>query len=373
MGEYKVITVESRRDLKKFVKFPRELYKDCPQYVPALDSDQLDTLTKNAALEYCTQKLWMVMDGKKVVGRICAMINPRYNELYQKKRVRFGWFDAIDDIKVAQLLLSTAETWAKEHGMDEVHGPLFYNTLGKQGMLVEGYENMPPFNCLYNYPYYNDFMIRLGYEKEYDWIQYKIKADQGVPDRVRSIAERLQERYKLHEADIDQLKKDRKMVKRFFEIYNDCFSGIVYNFIPFTEAEAAEEAKMSISMLDKKLSALVMDENNDFAAFGIAFPSLSTALKKCNGHLFPFGWIHLLRAMKNYENIDLMLTGAAPKWQNTGVSSIFHVLMATAFQRAGCKVAITNPQIETNTAINVWDRYEFKELYMRRRCYIKSI
>ena len=373
MSEYKVVAVENRRDLKKFVKFPRLLYKDCEQYVPALDQDQIQTLTKNPALEYCTQKLWMVMDGKKVVGRICAMINPHYNEKYQTKRVRFGWFDTINDIEVARLLLDAAEKWAKDQGMDQVHGPLFYNTLGKQGMLVEGFENLPPFNCIYNYPYYNDFMTQLGYEKEVDWIQYKVKADQGVPDRVRSIAERLQQRYKLHEADIDKLKKDKKMIKRFFEIYNDCFDGIVYNFIPFTEAEAAEEAKMSVALLDKKLSSLVMDDTGDFAAFGVAFPSMSMALKKANGHLFPFGWYHMLKATKNYENIDLMLTGAAPKWQNTGVSSIFHVLMATAFQRAGSKVAITNPQIESNVAVNVWDRYEFKELYMRRRCYIKSI
>ena len=162
MSEYKVVEVESRKDLMKFIKFPERLYKDCPQYVPALRSDQVNSLTKVSTLSYCKRRMWMVMDGKKVVGRICGMINPRYNERYDKKRARFGWFDTIDDIEVARLLLGTAEAWAKSEGMTEIHGPLYYNTLGKQGMLVEGFDHIPPFNCLYNYAYYNDFVTRLG-------------------------------------------------------------------------------------------------------------------------------------------------------------------------------------------------------------------
>lgn len=373
MIDYKLVEVSSRRDLRRFVKFPRELYKDCPQYVPALDTDQINTLTKSPSLKYCISKMWMVLDGKKVVGRICAMINPHYNEMYNTRRVRFGWFDTVNDIEVARMLVSQAESWAKGQGMDEIHGPLFYNTLGKQGMLVEGFENMPPFNCLYNYPYYNDLLLQLGFVKEYDWIQYKLKADQGVPEKVAKIADRLQERYKMNIADIDVLKRDKKRVRDFFHMYNDCFKGIVYNFVPFTDDEIDEEAKMAIGMLDNRLSCIVTDEEDAVAAFGVAFPSISKALKKANGKLFPFGWFHILRALRNCETIDLVLTGAAPKWQNTGVSSIFHVNMATAFQKAGCKWAITNPQIDTNNAINVWDRYEYKEFFMRRRCYIKSI
>ena len=167
---FEVVEVKTRKDLRRFVAFPDELYKDCPQYVPALHADQVKSLTRAAALSYCTRKMWMVMDGKRVAGRICAMINPRYNERYQTKRVRFGWFDSVQNFEVARLLIETAEAWAKEQGMTEIHGPLYYNTLGKQGMLIEGYENIPPFNCLYNYPYYNDFMERLGFEKECDWV-----------------------------------------------------------------------------------------------------------------------------------------------------------------------------------------------------------
>lgn len=372
MAEYKVVEVKSKRDLRKFVRFPDELYRDCPQYVPALHSDQIHSLTKVSTLKYCTRKMWMVLDGKRVVGRICGMINPRYNELYGKKRARFGWFDTINSMEVAGLLLGTAEAWAKENGMDEIHGPLYYNTLGKQGMLVEGFENIPPFNCIYNYPYYNDLVSALGYEKECDWLQYKMRADQEVPEKMKNIAQRLTERYHLVEGDVDRLKHDKALVRKFFEMYNESFASAVYNFIPFTDEEIEEEARQVIGLLDRRLCCFLLDGDNEIAAFGISFPTISLALQKARGHLFPFGWIHFLRAMRKFDTIDLMLNGAAPKWQNTGVSSVFHCIMADRYKACGAKWAIANPQIETNSAVNVWDRYEH-ELYMRRRCYLKKI
>lgn len=372
MADYKIVEVKTKRDLKKFITFPDKLYKGCPQYVPALHSDQVKSLMKAAPLKYCTRVMWLAMDGKKVVGRICGMINPRYNERYGKKRARFGWFDLINDIEVARLLLGTAENWAREQGMNEIHGPLYYNTLGKQGMLVEGFENLAPFNCIYNYPYYNDLVTALGYEKECDWLQYKMKADQGVPDKMAAIADRLKDRYRLTVGDIDVLKHDKALVREFFRIYNDSFADHVYNFIPFTDEEIEEEAAQTIGFLDKRLCCFLLDENREIAAFGISFPSISRALQKAKGSLFPFGWIHFLRAMKKFDTIDLMLNGAAPKWQNTGVSSVYHTIMARKYQEAEVKWAIANPQLETNLAVNVWDRYEH-ELYMRRRCYVKSI
>ena len=312
------------------------------------------------------------MDGKKVVGRICGMINPRYNERFGTKRARFGWFDTIEDIEVTKLLIGTAEAWAKSQGMTEIHGPLYYNTMGKQGMLVEGYENLSLFNCLYNYPYYNDFLTSLGFEKECDWLQYKLKADQEVPEKMVAIADRLMERYKLKEGDIDTFKHDKTLVHKFFKIYNESFAANVYNFIPLTDEEIDEEAEASMSRLDKRLCCVLLDEHDEIAAFGISFPSLSVAFQKARGKMFPFGWIHLLKALKKFDTIDLMINGAAPKWQNTGVSSVYHNIMSRKYREAGVKWAITNPQIETNKAVNVWDRYEHK-LYMRRRCYIKKI
>lgn len=372
MADYKVVEVLSKRDLMRFVKFPDRLYKNCPQYVPALHSDQVYSLTKVSTLSYCKRKMWLVKDGKRVVGRICAMINPRYNTRYEKKRARFGWFDLIDDLEVAKLLLGTAENWARENGMTEVHGPLYYNTLGKQGMLVAGYENIPPFNCLYNYPYYNDLVTALGYEKECDWLQYKMAADQGVQEKMQHIAKMLKERYNLHEGSLDKLKKDKKMVRYFFDVYNESFAESVYNFIPFTQEEIEEEARASLRFVSDKTSSIIFDENNELVAFGITFPTISRALQKAKGRLFPFGWIHFLKAMRDYDTVDLMLNGAVPKWQNKGVSAIYHCAMSDKYQAAGTKWAIANPQIESNSAVNVWEKYEH-ELYMRRRCYVKAL
>lgn len=369
---YTIREVVGRRDLRRFVRFPDMLYRDCSQYVPALHSDQIRSLTRVSTLSYCTRKMWLAFDGQRVVGRICAMVNPRYNERYGTRRARFGWFDTVEDIEVARLLLSTAESWAREQGMDEIHGPLYYNTMGKQGMLIEGYENIPPFNCYYNFPYYKDFVEALGYEKECDWVQFKVVADNGVPDKARRVADIVMQRYNLHFADIDRLKKDRAMCREFFRVYNDSFSQSVYNFVPFTDEEIDEEIDATMPYLTDKASCVLLDENGKVAAFGIALPTISPALQKARGHLFPFGWVHFLRAMRNYETCDLMINGAAPEWQNKGVSAVYYREMADKARAIGEKWAITNPQIETNSAVNIWKDYE-REPFMRRRCYLKKI
>ena len=372
MPDYKIHEVSNRRELLQFVRFPDGLYKDCPQYVPALHKDQVRSLTAVAPLKYCSHKLWMVQDGERVVGRICAMVNPRYNELYGKKRARFGWFDCIEDIEVARLLLGTAEGWAREQGMNEIHGPLYYNTFGKQGMLTEGYENIPPFNCLYNFPYYNDFVQELGYGKECDWIQYRMVANHGVPDKARRVAKLVKERYNLHFGSISRLKKDKALVHKFFQVYNESFSTSVVNFIPLTDEEIDEEAASVIRFISDKASGLLLDEHDEIVGFGISFPSISKALQKAKGKLFPLGWWYLWRAMHNYEVTDLMVNGVAPKWQNKGVSAVYYEEMADKARKIGNRWAISNPQIETNSAVNIWNSYEH-EPFMRRRCYIKNI
>lgn len=373
MAVYNVREVLDRRDLKRFIRFPEKLYAGCSQYVPPLHRGQEHDLMHAASLEYCTRRMWLAEDERgEVVGRICAMINPRYNEKYGKRRVRFGWFDLINDVEVAKALFDAAEGWARQEGMDEIHGPLYYNTLGRQGMLVEGFDKLAPFSCIYNYPYYVDLVQQLGFEKECDWIQYMMPADQGVDERMKSIAARIMEKNKLHVADFDALKKDRNMVRRFFKTYNECYDGTVYNFIPFTEAEIEEEIDQIIGQLDKRLCCVIMDENEEVAAFGVSIPCLSIAMQKARGRLFPFGWYHVMKAMNDFTHLDLMLEGAAPKWQNTGISAVFHGMMADQYKACGAKWALANPQIETNKAVNVWARYEH-EFWLRRRCWIKKI
>ena len=365
--------VSNKKEFKAFYQFQNKLYKGCPQYVPSLDADQKSTLTSDPALDYCTRKMWLAYKGNRVVGRIQGIINPRYNEFYNLKRIRFGWFDFEEDIEIAKALLDTAMAWGREQGMTEVHGPLFYNTLGKQGMLVEGFDKVAPFSCLYNYAYYGELMEKLGFEKECDWIQYRMAADQQVPEKMQNIAKRLMERYNLRVADFDSMKKEPENFRKFFKAYNESFDGAVHNFIPFTDAEIEEEIGEIADQLDKRLCCVLLDDDDEVAAFGISTPWLSEAMKKAKGSLFPFGWYHALKAKNNFETIDLMISGAAPKWQNKGISAVFHCIMAEQYRKSGVKWAVANPQIETNNAVNVWEKYDNKELWLRRRCWIRKI
>ena len=366
--------VKTSRDLKVFYQFQNKLYKDCPAYVPTLDSDQKHSLTNDPALDYCTRKMWLAYKDGKVAGRIQAIVNPRYNDFYGTRRGRFGWYDFIEDIEVAQALMDTATGWLKEQGMEDVHGPLAYNTLGRQGMLISGYENTPPVNCLYNYPYYPQFMEKMGFAVDCDWVQYKLNASQATPEKLTRIASMLMQRYKLRLLDIKKLGKEERdvLVQKFFRIYNECFKA-VDNFIPLTDKEIKITGNSYFSKLKPELTCIVMDENNEVAAFGICLPSFSEAFKKAKGKLFPFGWYHILKAYMKYNTIDLLLIGSSPDWAQKGLSAIYHAHLSGSFQKHNIATALTNPQIATNTAaIKVWESYEYDE-YMRRRCWKKQL
>ena len=366
--------VTTAKELKLFYQFQNKLYKDCEAYVPTLDSDQKHSLTKDPALDYCKRKMWLAYKDGKVAGRIQAIVNPRYNEFYHTKRGRFGWYDFINDMEVAKALMDTASKWLKEQGMEVVHGPLAYNTLGRQGMLISGFENTPPVNCLYNYPYYPKFMEKMGFEKECDWIQYKLNASQTTPEKLTRIASMLMSRYNLRLLDITKIDKAERevLIQKFFRIYNECFKA-VNNFIPLTEKEINVTGNSYFSKLKPELTCLVMDENDEVAAFGLCLPSFSEAFKKAKGKLFPFGWYHILKAYRKYNTIDLMMVGSSPAWALKGLSAIYHAQLSGSFIRHNSAYAITNPQIDTNTAaIKVWESYEHEE-FMRRRCWCKPL
>ena len=364
--------VTSERDLDRFVRFPDELYKGCAQYVPPLHRDQKFMLTGAATLKYCRHRMWLAEQDGKVVGRISAIINPRYNEFYGVRRVRFGWFDTIDSKEVAAALLGEAEKWAKGEGMTEIHGPLHHMPYGRQGVLVEGFENVPPFNCIYNYPYYRLLLEELGFEPERDSVQYIMVANHGVPDKARRVAALVEEKYGLHVGCIDKLKKDPAMVEAFFDTFDSSFRDKVPNYVPLTEEEKAQECRRIIPFLTDRTSCLLLDRDDNIVGFGVSMPSMSQALQKAKGRLLPFGWFHLWRALHKYELTDLMANGVCRQWQNKGVSSIYYREMAEKALRAGNRRAISSPQTVAGTAANIWNCYEH-EPYMLRRTYIKKI
>lgn len=364
--------ISTSKEIKKFIKFPHKLYKSSPQYVPVIDSDEFKTLTKSPSLEYCKIKMWLALDNdSEILGRIAGIYNPRANEYHNCKRIRFGWFDHINDKEVAGALIAKVEEWGRELGMNQIHGPLGFNTWNRQGTLTEGFQNVPPVNCLYNYPYYPEIMDQLGFEKQVEWIQIKLKADVGVPDKIKRINQLLIDKYQLRILDIKELKNEGKYLDSFFKSYNEGFKEIA-NFVPLTAGEIASVAKEYLSKLRPELTCIIVDRDDKIAAFGICFPNLSKSFQKAKGKLFPFGLFHILREFKKYDTIDLMILGAAEEWQNKGISSIYHTFIATNLHRGSIKYAITNPQAEDNSAYKVWDRYGY-EPYMRRKCYIREI
>jgi hypothetical protein len=364
--------VTGKSELMKFIKFPHKLYKDSKQYVPQLDSQEKGLLTKSPSLEYCKIKMWLAYSANgEVIGRIAGIINPKSNEIHKTHRVRFGWFDFVENEAVAQQLMQAVTDWGKSAGMDEVQGPLGFNTWNRQGMLVEGYENTPPVNCLYNYPYYNDYMNSMGFKKDFDWIQLKLDASQKVPEKMVRIHDMIMEKYKLHYLDIKKMTNRDEILKSFFEEYNETFKS-VENFVPLSDAEIKDIADHYFPMLKPELTSFIMDENNKVAAFSVCFPSLSEAFKKAKGKLFPFGWYHIMKAYKKYDTLDFMMSGVSKKWQSKGLSSLYHVYMERSLAGRDVSWGITNPQSEHNSAYKVWERYN-SEPFMRRRCYLKKI
>ena len=283
---FEIREISTRKDMKRFSRFPLKLYKNHPQYVPALVMDEVRSILNSPSMKYCSRKIWIACNPKgEIIGRVVGIINPRANELYDYKRVRFGWFDVIEDYSVASALIDKVIEWGASAGMTEIHGPLGYNTWNKQGMIVEGFENLPQFNCIYNYPYYPEFLERMGFSKEVDWLQYIMPAQQPIPDKVERINEMILKKYNLRVLKWKSIRNFQPYINNFFDVYNKSFMT-VQNFIPLTAEEIKACTRFYIKLINPDLSCFVVDSNNKIVAFSISFPSISRALQKAKGHLF---------------------------------------------------------------------------------------
>lgn len=365
--------VETKKDLKDFIHFPHELFKNNKLWVPPLDRDELETLSKdkNPAFEHCEAQYWLAYKDGKIAGRIAGIINRTANEKWGNK-VRFGWIDFIEDIEVAKALLTAVENWGKEKGMTSIQGPLGFNDMDNEGMLVDGFDKLPTISNIYNYPYYPKFLEELGYNRDEDWVQFKFNASQPVPEKIARISKLIAEKYNLRVLSFTKKSELQKYAQSLFNTLNLSFANL-YGYSTLTQAEINRLIKNYFSFINPRLVCFVVDEKDEVVAFGISIPSLSKAFQKAKGKLFPFGFIHILKALKNCENIDLMLNGVHPDWQNRGIHSLYYVEMNKAYIENGVKVAISNQQLENNiNAVNIWNNYE-KEPYIRRRSYSKDL
>ncbi len=286
--------------------------------------------------------------------------------------MRFGWFDFIDDAEVARRLIQTVEEWGKSFGMTEIHGPLGFTDMDKEGLLIEGFDNLPTIANIYNYPYYPAILEQLGFKKAEDWLQYKIFIGDKVPDKIVRVNDVISQRYNLRTLSFKKKSEVKKYARPLFHTLNAAFADL-YGYAQLTDKEIDAIVKNYFSFIDPRFVCLVVDEKDNVVAFGISMPNLSAAYKKAKGKVLPTGFIHLLKGLKNLDTIDLYLNGVHPDWQNKGVHALYYAKLNQAYIDNHVRIAITNPQLETNTnAVHIWTNYN-NELYTRRRCYIKPI
>lgn len=374
--EIKKVTIKS--ELKRFIRFNYEFYKDNPYSVPDLYDDMLNTFSpkKNAAFEFCEADYFLALRDGKIVGRVAAIINRRANETWNRKTVRFGWIDFIDDMEVSTALIDTVKQWGKERGMTEIEGPLGFTDMDAEGMLVEGFDQLSTMATIYNYPYYPQHMERLGLSKSADWVEMKIYVPDAIPEKHRRISDIIAKRYNLHIRKLKSKKEVRQsgVAHDIFRLINDAYTPL-FGYSRMTERQIDQYVKMYVPVLDLRMVSIVENEQNEIVAVGISMASLSRALQKAKGRLLPFGWYHLLKALmwKRPKVLDLLLVAVRPDYQGKGVNALLFTDLIPVYKELGFEYAESNPELEMNEKVqNQWQYFK-TEQHKRRRCFKADI
>ncbi len=374
MSELEIRKVSTRRDLNRFIDFPFQLYKGNEFWVPPMIFDELNTLRKdkNPAFEYCEAEYWIAYRDNKPVGRIAGIINHKESERWNEKLVRFGWIDFIDDADVSRILIETVKEWGRSKGMTSIHGPLGFTDMDPEGMLTEGYDQISSLSAIYNYPYYVDHMEKLGFRKASDWIQFEITIPDSIPDKVERMTRIVLEKYKLHLLKPRKASEIRPYAAKMFAMYNKAFYDL-YGFTELTKRQMDSYTQQYFGFIRPEFVSLIIDNQDDVVGFGITMPCLAKALQKAKGRLFPFGFLHILRAMKWNDTIHMYLIGVRPDYQGKGVLALVYHELNKAYIDAGIKLARTHPQLEENfRAITIWKNYDAR-VNIRRRCWINEV
>lgn len=370
--------VTTKAELKKFIRFNYEFYKDNPYSVPDLYDDMLNTFSpqKNAAFEFCEADYFLALRDGKIVGRVAAIINRRANDTWNKHTVRFGWIDFIDDIEVSTALINTVKEWGRERGMTEIEGPLGFTDMDAEGMLIEGFDQLSTMATIYNYPYYPQHMERLGMEKSADWVEMKIYVPDHIPEKHQRISQIIARKYNLHTRKIKSKKEIREtgIAHDIFRLINDAYTPL-FGYSRMTERQIDQYVKMYVPVLDLRMVSIVENEQNEIVAVGISMASLSRALQKAKGRLLPFGWFHLLKALmwKRPKVLDLLLVAVRPDYQGKGVNALLFTDLIPVYKELGFEYAESNPELEMNEKVqNQWQYFK-TEQHKRRRCFKQSL
>lgn len=373
----KVESIEpTRKNLRKYVKLGIELYKGNPYFVPPLISDEIETLLpdKNPAFAYCDAKSFMAYRDGKPAGRITAIINHNVNKRTGINEARFGFVDFIDDAEVVDALFDAAENWCRSRGVTEIIGPMGFSDMDHEGMLIEGFDEMGTMATIYNYPYYQTHIERLGYAKDTDWVEYRMAVPESVPDKFMRIANIVKEKYGLRNiryTSRSKLKNDYGVA--LFELINEAYDKL-YGYCPLTPKQIEYYINKYLGILRLDCLSIIVDSNNTLVGAGIAIPSLSKALQKSKGKLLPFGWIDLLKALKGHNDVvDLMLVAIKSEYQNKGVNALLFADLIPIFHNLGFKWAESNLELEDNASVQLQWQYFERRQHRRRRAFRKHL
>lgn len=366
--------IHSRSELKDFVKFPLELYKNNPFFVPPLLSEEVDSLdvTKNPAFKFAKARYFLAYKNHKVVGRIAAIINEIEVKELNVKKIRFGWFDVIDDLEVTKALFQKVENIAKENGLEYMEGPMGASNLEKAGMLTFGFDKIATAIGAYNYEYYPQHLKQLGFEKEKEWVENFIHAPQTIPDKIYQFSNLVQERYNLKLLHFKNAKEMQPYIKPVFDLLEESYKELE-TFVPISEDQKAFYAKKYSTILNPDFINFIKDGDGELCAFAITMPSYAKALQKAKGKLFPLGWYHLLKAQKKNDTVEFVLIGVHPKYQRKGITAIIFKEMYETFRKHNIKYLETNPELEDNQSVQaLWKDYN-PVIHKRRKTFRKNI
>ena len=382
MSLIEIKKVENKKDLKTFIDFHYDLYKGNKYDVPNLFSDDMNTLSKdrNAAFEFCEAEYYLAYQEGKLVGRVAAIINHKANNKWNRKSVRFGWIDFIDDLEVSKALLKAVEDYGKSKGMEDMVGPLGFTDMDPEGMLTWGFDQLGTMPTIYNYPYYPKHIEAIGgFEVDNKYVENKLMVPEVVPEKYAKIAAMIQKRYNPH-----VVKLNKKMIfkegygQKIFDLINATYSHL-YGYSQLTQKQIDQYIKMYLGMLDLEFVTLIEDWTGDerkLVGVGITMPSLAVALKKCRrGRMLPFGWWHLLRAIKFHKTkiVDLLLIGILPEYRAKGANALLFTDLIPIYQKYGIEWGETQVEMETNTAVQgQWGPLNPIH-HKSRECYIKRI
>ena len=374
--EIRAVDHSKRSQIRKFVKFGIDFYKDSPYYVPPLVMDDTNTLSprKNPAFDFCEAQAFMAYRDGKPVGRIAGIINHKVNGRTGRKDLRFGFVDFIDDPEVSQALFDAVSRWGRDKGMTSIVGPLGFTDMDQEGMLTFGYDEVGTMATIYNYPYYPQHMERMGFEKDADWMEYYLTVPDAVPEKHRRIAEIVKERNGLKVKKYRSRKKIREEYGvALFELINEAYDKL-YGYSPLSPKQIQYYINMYLSILNLELVTVVTDADDKIVAIGISIQSFSKALQKCRGRIFPFGWVHLLPVLLGKSDaVDLLLIAVKPEYQSKGVNALLFADLIPYYIKNGYRHAESNPELESNAKVqNQWGSFEARQ-HRRRRAFRKPL